>query len=148
MAGIFGVAEDSVGSFSYIHTMQKFTSVEEYMESVPADAIKRAEEIREIIKKAAPKAEEVISYNMPGYKQHGVLVYFAFAKAHIGFYPTGSPVAVFKDELAGYKTSKGAIQFPLDKPIPKALVKKIVQYRIAEDAEQAAAKAAKKKAKK
>ena len=125
--------------------MQKFTTVEEYMASIPAEAIARAEEIREVIKKAAPKATEVISYNMPAYRQHGVLVYFAAAKAHIGFYPTGSPVAVFKDELTQYKTSKGAIQFPLDKPIPKALVKKIVQYRIAEDAEKAATKKAKKK---
>ncbi|MES2616672.1 MAG: DUF1801 domain-containing protein [Bacteroidota bacterium] len=122
----------------------KFTTVDEYLATVPQDVRAMLETLRATIKKAAPKAQEVISYNMPAYKQHGVLVYFAAGKNHIGFYPTGSPVAVFKEELKDYKTSKGAIQFPLDKAIPKALVTAIVKYRIKEDLEYQALKKLKK----
>jgi uncharacterized protein YdhG (YjbR/CyaY superfamily) len=125
----------------------KFKSIDEYHSMFPDHVAALLEDLRETIRQAAPKAEEVISYNMPAFKQHGVLVYYAAAKAHIGFYPTGSPVAVFKEELSKYKTSKGAIQFPIDGPIPKTLVKKIVKYRLAEDKENAAAKAKKKKTK-
>lgn len=121
---------------------KKFTTVEEYLASFPEETRAILEELRQTIKQAAPKAVEVISYNMPAFKQNRVLVYYAAAKQHIGFYPTASPIQVFKDELAKYKTSKGAIQFPLDKPIPKALVKKIVKYRVEEDMEKAKKKAA------
>ena len=127
-----------------IHSMPaekiKFTTANEYIQSFPKDEQEVLEKIQATLKKAVPAGEEVISYNMPAFKQHGILVYFAGYDKHIGFYPTGSPVQVFKDELAAYKTSKGAIQFPLDKSIPKALVKKIVRYRIAEDTEKANAK--------
>ena len=118
----------------------RFSTVDEYISSFAGRTKLLLEEMRAVIRQAAPAAEEVISYNMPAFKQHGVLVYFAGYGKHIGFYPTGSPLQVFKDELAAYKTSKGAIQFPLDKSIPKALVKKIVRYRIAEDTEKANAK--------
>jgi len=118
----------------------KYETVEEYISSFPADIQDILKELHATIKKAAPKAEEVISYNMPAFKQHKVLVYYAANKEHIGFYPTPNPIIAFKEELAKYKTSKGAIQFPIDKPIPKTLVKKIVQYRLAEDAERAKAK--------
>ncbi|WP_276135128.1 iron chaperone [Polluticoccus soli] len=128
-----------------METSLKFKTVDEYMRTVPEQALERAEEIRSIIKAAVPQAEEVISYNMPAYKLNSVLVYFAAYKGHIGFYPTASPMVVFKDELTKYKTSKGAIQFPLDKPIPKTLVKNIVKYRIDQDKEKAALKKAKKK---
>lgn len=128
-----------------METALKFKTVDEYMRTVPEQALERAEEIRGIIKSAVPQAEEVISYNMPAYKLGSVLVYFAAYKAHIGFYPTASPMVVFKDELTKYKTSKGAIQFPLDKPIPKTLVKNIVKYRIAQEKEKAALKKAKKR---
>jgi uncharacterized protein YdhG (YjbR/CyaY superfamily) len=78
---------------------------------------------------------------MPAYKLNGkALVYFAAYAKHVGFYPTASPMVVFAEELRKYKTSKGAIQFPLDKKIPAALVKKIVKYRIQEEAERADAK--------
>jgi len=88
---------------------------------------------------------EVISYGMPAYKANGVLVYFAANKQHIGFYPTASPIVVFKDELTNYKTSKGTIQFPIKSGIPAALVKKIVEYRVQEDEMKALAKKSKKK---
>jgi uncharacterized protein YdhG (YjbR/CyaY superfamily) len=91
-------------------------------------------EMRAIIQKAAPKATEVISYSMPAFKLKKILVYFAGYKNHIGFYPHGSPIVAFKKELAAYKTSKGAIQFPLDKPLPKKLITSIVKFRLAEEA--------------
>ena len=115
----------------------KFTSVDQYMASVPGHTLQLAEDLRDIIRQAAPKAEEVISYNMPAYKLHGILVYFAAYEKHIGFYPTGSAIVAFKDELAKYKTSKGTIQFPLDKPIPKTLVKNMVKFRMQENMEKA-----------
>lgn len=118
----------------------KFSSVEEYFASHPADVQAILQEMRDIIRQAAPKAQEVISYNMPAFKVHSVLVYYAAAKEHLGFYPTAAPIRVFADELAKYKTSKGAIQFPLDKPIPKTLVKKIVKYRLEEDEARARAR--------
>jgi uncharacterized protein YdhG (YjbR/CyaY superfamily) len=113
-------------------------TVDEYFATVSGVALQRLEEIRAILKSAAPDAEEVISYSMPAIKTTRVLVYYAVAKEHIGFYPTASPIVVFKDELARYPTSKGAIQFPLDKPIPKTLVRKIVVYRLKEEMERAA----------
>lgn len=118
----------------------KFTSIDEYHETFPSNIKKILQTLRTTIKQAAPKAEEVISYNMPAFKLHGVLVYYAAHKEHIGFYPTSSPIAVFKDELAAYKTSKGAIQFPLDKPLPKDLIKSMVKFRMGEVEEKLKAK--------
>ena len=111
-------------------TGTKFKTVEEYFSTLSPDVRDILEDLRKTIKQAAPKAEEVISYNMPAIKQGKVIVYYAAHKEHIGFYPTSSPMMVFKDQLAEYKTSKGAIQFPIDKPIPKKLVKDIVRYRL------------------
>jgi uncharacterized protein YdhG (YjbR/CyaY superfamily) len=120
-------------------------SIDAYIALQPAELRERLERLRETIRKAAPKAEEVISYQMPAFKQHGVLVYFALFKNHIGFFPTASGVAAFQKELKEYKTSKGTIQFPLDKPLPVSLVTKIVKYRAKEDAEKAIMKKVKKK---
>lgn len=114
-----------------------FTSIDEYIAYYPPNIQPILEELRTIIKQAAPQAKEVISYNMPAFKQHGVLVYFAAYKGHIGFYPTASPIVVFKNELSSYKTSKGAIQFPIDNPLPKKLIQDIVIYRLSEDIEKA-----------
>jgi uncharacterized protein YdhG (YjbR/CyaY superfamily) len=125
--------------------MKKPANTDEYIAGFPADIQLKLEDIREIIKKAAPSAEEVISYAMPGYRQDGMLVWFAGYKNHIGFYPTGGPIITFREDLEGYTTSKGAIQFPLDKPLPKNLIKKIVKYRIAQNSEKAMAKEKKKK---
>lgn len=113
--------------------MIKVINIDEYIAGFPDDIQKLLQKIRAIICKAAPHAEEVISYGMPAYKQHKVLVYFAACKNHIGFYPTGSGIEAFKDELTAYKFSKGAIQFPFDKPLPSALITKIVKFRIAAD---------------
>jgi len=118
----------------------KFKNVDEYISTFPEKTQIVLEELRKTIKEAAPKAEEVISYNMPAYKTKSVAVYFAGYKNHIGFYPTSSPIIVFKEELSKYKTSKGAIQFPIDKAVPKTLVKKIVKYRLQEIEEKAKAK--------
>lgn len=118
----------------------KFSSVEEYFASQPTEVQAMLQEMRNTIRQAAPKAQEVISYNMPAFKMHSVLVYYAAAKEHLGFYPTAAPISVFADELAKYKTSKGAVRFPLDKPVPKGLIKKIVKYRLGEDEARAKAK--------
>ena len=113
--------------------MIKVINTDEYIAGFPDDIQKLLQKMRAIICKAAPHAEEVISYGMPAYKQHKVLVYFAACKNHIGFYPTGSGIEAFKEELTAYKFSKGAIQFPFDKPLPSALITKIVKFRIAAD---------------
>lgn len=111
--------------------MEKFTytSIDQYIQGFEGIHKKRLEEIRAIIRKALPKAQEVISYNMPAYKQNKVLVYFAASKNHIGFYPTGSGIAAFEHEFAGYTYSKGALQLPLDKALPKDLITRICLYR-------------------
>lgn len=125
-------------------TAKKFTSVDEYIDTFPEHIKERLEEIRQLIKSLIPNAAEVISYNMPAYKQHGVLVYFAGYKAHIGFYPTSSGIRLVQDELGDLKSSKGAIQFPIDQPVPADLVKKIVLFRAEEDAEKQKLKGKKK----
>jgi uncharacterized protein YdhG (YjbR/CyaY superfamily) len=111
----------------------KFASVNEYFSVFPAPIKAKLKEMKKIIQEAAPEAEEVISYNMPAFKMNGVLVYYAGYKEHIGFYPTGSGIAAFKKEIEGYKNSKGAVQFPLDEPLPAALITKMVKYRVKED---------------
>ncbi|MCR6640164.1 MAG: DUF1801 domain-containing protein [Sporocytophaga sp.] len=118
----------------------KFTTVDEYISTFPQEVRQILEKLRQTIIKAAPKAEEVISYNMPAFKLNGMLVYYAGYKKHIGFYPTNSGITEFADELTEYKTSKGAVQFPLDKPLPIGLITKIVKFRIMENNEKALAK--------
>jgi uncharacterized protein YdhG (YjbR/CyaY superfamily) len=95
------------------------------------------EQVRETIKAAAPKAEEVISYGMPAFRLNGMLLYFAGYKKHIGLYPMPSAIAEFKKELSAYKSAKGSVQFPLDKPMPLALIKKIVKFRVKENLQKA-----------
>lgn len=112
----------------------KIESIDDYINQFPEEIKLKLETIRAAIKKAAPKSVEVISYGMPAFKQNKVLVYFAVGKNHIGFYPTPKPIIVFNKELEGYKTSKGAIQFPLYKKIPLALISKITKFRVEEDA--------------
>lgn len=120
--------------------MQAFTTVDEYISSFPPATQKLLKQIRATIKKAGPDAEEIISYGMPAYKQNGVLVYFGGFKSHIGLYPTASGVRNFQHELSPYKSSKGAIQFPIDQPMPLDLIKKIVTSRIEENLQKLAAK--------
>lgn len=114
-----------------------YTTIDDYISSFEPRTREILETIRAAIKSVAPDAEECISYSMPAFRYHGILVYFAAAKHHIGFYPTPGGVAAFKKDLKPYKTSKGAIQFPIDTPIPLGLIKKIVQFRINENVNNA-----------
>lgn len=116
--------------------MTKFATIDEYITAQDNDKKAVLHQFKRIIKSAAPKAEEVISYGMPAFKQGSVLVYFAAMKEHYGFYPTSKPIEVFKDKLKPYKTSKGAIQFPADKPLPEKLITEIVKYRLKEVADE------------
>jgi len=116
-----------------------FRSVDEYIKAFPKDVQDLLEKMRQTIKKAAPGAVEVISYQMPTFKLKGKnLVYFAAFKNHIGFYPVPSGVAAFKKELSPYKQGKGSVQFPFDKPVPYDLVRRIVQFRAREQQEKKA----------
>jgi len=117
--------------------MVKYKSIDEYHSNFSGDVRKKLDQLRKTIQSAAPESIEEISYNMPAFRQNKVLVYYAASKEHIGFYPTPNPIIVFKNELKDFKTSKGAIQFPLDKNIPVTLVKKIVKFRVLEDIEKA-----------
>ena len=112
---------------------KNYDSVESYISAQPEFIRPLLLQMQQIIRQSVPQAKEIISYGMPAYKMHGVLVYFAANKNHIGFYPTASPIVVFADELNNYKTSKGAIQFPVHSGIPVELVRKIVEFRINED---------------
>ena len=91
------------------------------------------ESIRRAVKEEAPDAKEVISYGMPAFKLNRVLVYFAAQRKHIGFYPTASGISAFEEELSQFKHSKGAVQFPIDEPVPLELVRKVVRFRVKED---------------
>jgi uncharacterized protein YdhG (YjbR/CyaY superfamily) len=115
-------------------------TVDDYLAALPEEARATLEKIRKAIKAAAPKATEVISYQMPMYKQHGMLVGFAAFKNHCSIFPGAKPMETYKDELKAYKTSKGTIRFPIGKPLPAALVKKLIKTRIAENEKRAAEK--------
>jgi len=109
-----------------------FKTIDDYIKSFPKDIQKILEMVRQTIKKAAPEAEEAISYQMPTFKLNGNLVHFAAFKNHIGFYPTPSGTKEFKKEISVFRSGKGSIQFPIDKPMPLSLIKKIVKYRVKE----------------
>ena len=115
-------------------------TVEDYLASLPEESRATLERVRKAIKAAAPRATEGISYQMPMYKQDGMLVGFAAFNDHCSLFPGAEPIAIYKDELKAYKTSKGTIRFPIGQPLPAALVKKIVKSRIAENEKRAAAK--------
>lgn len=113
--------------------MKKITTIDEYIKTFPKEIQVILEKMRQTIRKSAPQASETISYRMPTFKLNGNLVHFAAFKHHVGFYPTPSAILKFKKELSPYKFAKGSTQFPLDKPIPIALVKKIVAFRVKEN---------------
>lgn len=121
-----------------------FHTIDEYIATFPEETQKTLEALRATIRAAAPDAEECISYNMPAFALHGNLVYFAAAKNHIGLYPTSSAIAAFQQDLSAYEGSKGTVKFPLDQPLPMDLIRRIVQFRVAENLDRAAAKARKK----
>ncbi|OYX18102.1 MAG: hypothetical protein B7Z16_09255 [Algoriphagus sp. 32-45-6] len=110
----------------------KPTSVEEYFSWFSPEIQAKLQQIRDTLRAALPGAKEVISYHMPAFKTSEVLVYYAAAKSHLGYYPTNSGVEEFKKELAEYVTSKGAIQFPYDRELPFELIAQIAQFRAEE----------------
>ena len=118
--------------------MEKITieNTDKYIASFPKETQTKLKQLRAIIKKSAPKSEESISYQMPTFKYNGPLVYFAGYEKHVGFYPTPSPIKAFEKELNNYKTSKGAIQFPIDEPLPVELITKIVLFKVKENSEK------------
>lgn len=118
----------------------KFKTVQEYLSALPQPAKGLLQEFRKTIKKAAPGAEELMSYNVPAFKLEGMLVWYAAHTAHIGFYPRASAIEAFKKELSAYKGAKGSVQFPFDKKIPLPLIGKMVKYRVKENLERAALK--------
>jgi uncharacterized protein YdhG (YjbR/CyaY superfamily) len=117
-----------------------YSTVDEYIALFPVDVQKKLNEVRATIKAAAPEAEEKISYQMAAFTLKGILVYYAAYKHHIGFYPTASGIEHFKSEITDYATSKGTVQFPLDKPLPLELVRRIVTYRVQENLAKAEAR--------
>jgi uncharacterized protein YdhG (YjbR/CyaY superfamily) len=125
--------------------MEKITyqDVDQYISTFPLATQELLQALRACILTNAPEAEECISYNMPAYKHKGILVYFAGYKKHVGFYPTGSGVQHFLPRLAHYKTSKGAIQLPLNEAIPEELIAEIVRFRVEENLKKQQAKAKK-----
>lgn len=127
-----------IGSRIYYSIMAttRNPEVDRYILAFPPSTQELLEQMRSAILKAAPGAEEVIGYKMPSYRQHGVLLYFAGYKGHIGFYPSGSGIEAFKKELSVYKGAKGSVQFPLDKALPLALITKIVKFRVKENLEK------------
>ena len=122
----------------------KPNSIQEYFSWFPPEIQAKLQQMREILQQALPEAEEVISYHMPAFKTSEVLVYYAAAKSHMGYYPTASGVINFKEELSRYVTSKGAIQFSYSEDLPEQLITEIAQFRAQEARERAATKKKKK----
>lgn len=109
--------------------MITYKSVEDHIGSFPPEVQKNLREIQSIIRNEVPEAVELINYGIPTFKLNGKnLIHYAAFKTHIGLYPGANAIEVFKEDLTNYKTSKGTIQLPLDKPLPINLVRKIVKY--------------------
>jgi uncharacterized protein YdhG (YjbR/CyaY superfamily) len=122
----------------------KPTGIDDYISKFPDDVQAVLEKVRETIRQAAPEATETISYMMPAFRQHGILVYFAAWEKHIGMYPPISGNKTLEKAIARYAGPKGNLQFPLDEPIPYELIEKLVKLRVRQDSEKAAAKRKKK----
>jgi uncharacterized protein YdhG (YjbR/CyaY superfamily) len=111
-------------------------SITEYINAAPKEAQKKLREMRACIRKSAPGAKEGLKWGMPAFSYRRILVAFAAHKHHIGFYPTSSPVKAFKKDLSKFVTARGSIQFPLEKPLPLPLIRKITAFRVRESVEQ------------
>jgi uncharacterized protein YdhG (YjbR/CyaY superfamily) len=108
-------------------------TVEDYLASVPPPALDTFNKLRAVIRSAVPsEASETISYKIPAFRHNGIVVWFAAFKDHCSLFPTAAVLAEFKKDLKGFATSKGTVQFPLDEPLPAALVKKLVKARVAQ----------------
>lgn len=123
----------AVKCFLMITGKKQFNTIDEYIRTFPEDVQNILKKMRKTIQEAAPEAKEAISYQIPTFQLNGNLVHFAAFKNHIGFYPTSSGIEAFNDALSPYKRSKGSVQFPIDKPVPYDVVKKIVVFRVQEN---------------
>ena len=110
--------------------VKTYNSIDEYIAAQPDNLRDLAEQMRRAIHQAAPVAKEKISYGIPTFTLHGNLVHFAVYKTHVGFYPGAAPIKEFATDLTDYKSSKGTIQFSLDKPLPIDLIRRIVEFRV------------------
>jgi uncharacterized protein YdhG (YjbR/CyaY superfamily) len=120
--------------------MKKPNTIDEYIATFPDDVQGLLQQFRVAVKEVAPMAQEVISYGIPAFKWNGMLVWFGAHTYHIGFYPRASGIEKFQKQLAGYKSAKGSVQFPFDRPLPLDLVKEMVKFRVAENMQKAEAK--------
>ena len=111
-------------------------NITEYINAAPKETQKKLREIRACIRKAAPGSEEGMKWGMPAFSYRRILVMFAAHKHHIGFYPTPSAVKAFADDLSKYDTARGSIQFPLEKPLPLPLIRRITAFRVQESVEK------------
>ncbi len=116
--------------------VEKPKSITEYINAAPKEARKKLREMRACIRKAAPGAEEGLKWGMPAFSHRRMLVAFAAFKHHIGFFPTPSAVKAFEKDLAKFKTGRGSIQLPLERPLPLTLIRKITAFRVRESNEQ------------
>lgn len=112
--------------------MRNAGSIDEYISRFPGPTRRLLQQMRRTIRSAAPGAREAMKYGIPTFVLNGNLVHFGGYEHHVSFYPTSSPIRVFTQELSGYELSKGTIRFPLDQPLPLALIRKIVRFRVAQ----------------
>ena len=110
-------------------------TIEEYIGSAPVEVQERLWQLHKAIQTAAPGAAEALKWSMPAYSYQKILVTFAVCKKHIGFYPMPTAIKAFAKELKNFKTAEGSVQFPLEKPLPISLIKKIVKFRVKESKE-------------
>lgn len=113
--------------------MEKYNTIDEYIASFPTETQKILQQLREDLQQMVPDAKQKISYAIPTFTLNGNLIHFAGYKNHIGLYPGGKAVEIFAEDLKEYHTSKGTIQFPIDKPLPMDLIKKIVDFCVAQN---------------
>jgi uncharacterized protein YdhG (YjbR/CyaY superfamily) len=121
-----------------------FKTIDEYISPFPPEVQEILQTLRKMIKESAPEAKEKISYQMPTFALRGNLVHFAAYKNHIGFYPGAIGIAAFEQKLSEYKSSKGTVQFPIDKPLPYELISEMVKFRVTENKKKAESKVKKK----
>jgi uncharacterized protein YdhG (YjbR/CyaY superfamily) len=121
------------GYLPAMSTVDSPSPVDDYIAGFPESVQGVLRNVRDAIRKAAPGATESITYRMPTFTLHGTLVHFAGFARHVGFYPTPSGMETFRQELSGYKTGKGSVQFPLDAPVPYQLIERIVKFRLREN---------------
>lgn len=117
--------------------------IDQYIANFPTETQEKLQLVRETIKKAAPEAKEKISYAIPTFDLYGNLVHYAGYKNHIGFYPGNGGIEAFKEEISNYKSAKGSVQFPLDKPLPLALISRITKFSVIQNLAKAKLKSKK-----